>query len=231
MNSRNSLTEGGILGALLRFSFPVFLALFLQALYGGVDLLIVGQFARTADISGVSLGSLITQTMTIFVTGLSMGITVLVGKRIGEKNPELAGRAIGSGICLFITMAVFLTVGMVLCASIFTNLLDTPAEAYSQTVDYIRICGAGAVFIVAYNVIGSIFRGIGDAKTPLIVVFIASIVNIAGDLLLVAVFHMGGGRSGNSNCGSTVCKCADFHCNYNEEKEPALSFFTEVYSV
>lgn len=191
MNEKNSLTEGEIMKALLKFAFPVFLALFLQALYGGVDLLVVGQFAETADISGVLLGSLITQTMTLFVTGLSMGITVLVGRRIGEKKPELAGKAIGSGICLFAIVTLFLTVIMVLCAGIFADLLATPKEAWSQTVDYIRICGAGTVFIVAYNVIGSVFRGIGDAKTPLIVVFIACIVNVACDLLLVAGFHMG----------------------------------------
>lgn len=191
MKEENSLIEGEIMRALLKFAFPVFLALFLQALYGGVDLLVVGQFARTADISGVSLGSLITQTMTLFVTGLSMGITVLVGRRIGEKKPELAGKAIGSGICLFAIVTLFLTVIMVLCAGIFANLLATPKEAWSQTVDYIRICGAGTVFIVAYNVIGSVFRGIGDAKTPLIVVFIACTVNVVCDLLLVAGFHMG----------------------------------------
>lgn len=191
MNRENSLVEGKILGSLLRFAIPVFLALFLQALYGGVDLLVVGQFADKTDISGVSLGSLITQTMTIFVTGLSMGITVLVGRRIGEKKPELAGKSVGSGICLFSVVAVALTIVMILCAGCFASWIATPEEAVSQTVNYIRICGIGTIFIVAYNVIGSIFRGIGDAKTPLIVVAIACITNIAGDLLLVAVFHWG----------------------------------------
>lgn len=191
MSNKNNLIEGKILSSLIRFAFPVFLALFLQALYGGVDLFMVGQYAEKADISGVSLGSLITQTMTIFVTGLSMGITILVGKKIGEKKPKLAGKSIGSGICLFAVVTVLLTIVMILCAGIFARLISTPKEAVSQTVNYIKICGAGTVFIVAYNIIGSIFRGIGDAKTPLIVVAIACVTNIIGDFLFVAVFHMG----------------------------------------
>lgn len=143
MSNKNNLIEGKILSSLIRFAFPVFLALFLQALYGGVDLFMVGQYAEKADISGVSLGSLITQTMTIFVTGLSMGITILVGKKIGEKKPKLAGKSIGSGICLFAVVTVLLTIVMILCAGIFARLISTPKEAVSQTVNYIKICGAG----------------------------------------------------------------------------------------
>lgn len=191
MNAKSDLIKGNILGSILRFAFPIFLALLLQALYGGVDLLMVGRFAKTADISGVSLGSLVMQTMTIFVTGLSMGITVLVGRRIGENRPDLAGEAVGSGICLFSVIALILTIIMVSCAGIFADLMATPEEALHQTAGYIKICGAGTIFIVAYNLIGSVFRGIGDSKTPLLVVAIACAANIAGDLLLVALFHMG----------------------------------------
>lgn len=191
MKKEYSLTEGNILSTLMRFAVPILFTLFLQALYGGVDLLVVGRFAHTADVSGVSTGSGLTTTLSNIITGLSMGITVVVGEEIGKKKPEIAGKAIGSGICIFLIIAVLLTVFFVCCAEGIAEVFRAPEEAFSQTVNYIRICGAGIIFIVAYNVLGAVFRGIGDSKTPLITVTIACLVNIAGDLLFVAGFGMG----------------------------------------
>ena len=120
-----------------------------------------------------------------------MGITILVGQRIGARKPEEAGRAVGTGICLFAVFAVILTVVLVFGSGIIAELLHAPREAFDETSIYIRICGAGSIFIVAYNVLGAIFRGIGDSKMPLLTVAIACVLNILGDLLFVAVFHMG----------------------------------------
>ena len=184
MGRPRSLTEGNIFSSLIRFAVPVLFTLFLQALYGGVDLLVVGQFAQTADVSGVATGSMLLQTVTMVVTGLSMGITILVGERIGRREPEDAGRAIGGGICLFACFAVLLTAVLVGGAEVLARLMHAPEHAFHQTVLYIRICGAGSLFIVAYNVLGSIFRGIGDSRTPLLTVAIACVINIFGDLLL-----------------------------------------------
>lgn len=191
MEKTRNLTDGNVLGTLVRFAVPIFFTLFLQALYGGVDLLVVGQFAETADVSGVATGSMLLSTVTMIITGLSMGITILVGERIGRRRPKEAGQAIGGGICLFAVFAVLLTFIMAGGAELLASLLHAPAEAFDQTVLYIRICGAGSVFIVAYNVLGAVFRGIGDSRTPLVTVIIACLVNIGGDLLLVAVFQMG----------------------------------------
>lgn len=191
MKQQRSFTEGPILAPLISFALPVLLALFLQAMYGAADLLIVGQFGSASDVSAVSTGSQIMHTVTVAIVGLSMGITILAGQRIGEKKPEEAGRVIGSGICLFAVVAVVVTVVMVSCASQMAKLMHAPAEAFDQTVAYVRICSAGTVFIVAYNVLGSIFRGIGDSKMPLLTVAIACALNIGGDLLLVGGFHMG----------------------------------------
>lgn len=191
MEKTRNLTEGNILSSLIHFAVPVLFTLFLQALYGGVDLLVVGQFAQTPDVSGVATGSMLLQTITMIITGLAMGITILVGENIGKREPERAGRAIGGGICLFAVFAVLLTALMVGGAEVLARLLHAPEAAFSHTVTYIRICGAGSLFIVAYNVLGAVFRGIGDAKTPLLTVSIACVINIVGDLLLVAVFHMG----------------------------------------
>ena len=191
MTQTGNLTEGKIFTTLIKFAVPVFLTLFLQALYGGVDLLIVGQFAETADVSGVATGSMLLSTVTNVTTGLSMGITILVGERIGRGDRNGAGRAIGGGIFLFAVFGVVLTLVMLFGAETLASLLHAPEEAFAETVMYIRICGGGSLFIVAYNVLGAIFRGIGDAKTPLVTVLIACVINILGDLLLVEVFHLG----------------------------------------
>lgn len=191
MKNSNNFTEGKIFTPLMKFAIPVLLALFLQAMYGAVDLLVVGKFAHTSDISAVSTGSMIMHTITTILVGLSMGITVMTGQKIGEGNPKNAGKVIGSGIALFAVLALVMTAIFTVFAGPIAKVMQAPKEAFTQTVDYVRICSAGTVFIIAFNVLGSIFRGIGDSKMPLITVAIACVVNIFGDLLLVSVFDMG----------------------------------------
>ncbi|MCH5265568.1 MAG: MATE family efflux transporter [Lachnospiraceae bacterium] len=191
MNDVKNFTSGGVLGSLIKFAVPVLAALFLQSLYGGVDLLIVGQFAETADVSGVATGSLLMQTITMVITGLSMGITIYVGQKIGEKNNEEAGKAIGSGIVLFVLISILFSAVLVVFTKNLANMLHAPVEAYAQTCKYIMVCGFGTVFIGLYNLLGAVFRGLGDSKTPLFTVFMACVFNIFGDLLFVAVFKFG----------------------------------------
>ena len=191
MKKQVAFTEGAIFSPLIRFAIPVLLALLLQTMYGAVDLMVVGQFASPADVSAVSTGSMVMHTVTVVITSLSMGLTVLVGRRIGEGEPKEAGKVIGSGISLFGILAVLLSILMVIFSPGAARLMHAPAEAFDQTVSYIRICSMGALFIVAYNLLGSIFRGLGDSVIPLITVAIACVLNIAGDLLLVAVIPMG----------------------------------------
>lgn len=191
MESLHDFTKGKILGPLLKFAYPVFLALFLQAMYGAVDLLVVGKFATTADVSGVATGSQIMQSLTFVLTSFSIGITILLGQKIGEGKSELGGKVIGTGVALFAIIAAVCTVVFVAFTPEISALMQAPEEAFSQTVSYVRICSAGTIFIIAFNLLGSIFRGMGDSKMPLITVAIACVVNIFGDLLLVAVFKMG----------------------------------------
>lgn len=191
MEKSRSFIEGKIFSPLITFAFPVLVALFLQAMYGAVDLWVVGKFGSAADVSAVATGGQVTYTVTVVIVGLSMGITVLIGQKIGEGRQQEAGQVIGSGICMFLVISVVLTVAMFLMAEPLAHLMQAPAAAFAQTTDYLRICFSGTVFIVAYNVLGSIFRGIGDSKMPLITVAIACAFNIVGDLIFVAVFHMG----------------------------------------
>ena len=191
MENTKNFTNEGVLKSLIKFAIPVLAALFLQSLYGGVDLLIVGQFAETADVSGVATGSLLMQTVTMVITGLSMGITIYVGQKIGEGKSEEAGKAIGAGVVLFVLIGMILSAILVIFTKDLANMLHAPQEAFAQTCEYILVCGLGTIFIGLYNLLGAIFRGIGDSKTPLLTVFIACVFNIAGDLLLVAVFGLG----------------------------------------
>lgn len=185
------LTQGSILKSLISFAFPVLLALLLQAMYGAADLIIVGRFAGTGEQSGVASGSQLFNTVTMVITGLSMGVTVFVGNAIGAGRTERAGKGIGTGIVLFAAVAAAVTALTVPGSGALAELMHAPEAAFEQTSAYVRICGMGAVFIVAYNVIGAVFRGIGDSKTPLVTVAIACAVNIAGDLLLVGGLGMG----------------------------------------
>lgn len=176
---------------LILFAFPVLLALFLQAMYGAVDLLIVGKFASSADVSAVSTGSQIMTTLTNLISSFAMGTTILLGQQIGSGKREEGGKTVGTAIVMFAAIAIVMSVIMVIFAPQISGLMNAPEEAFEKTVAYIRICGGGMLVIVAYNLIGCIFRGLGDSQTPLVTVFIACIFNIAGDLLLCAVFDMG----------------------------------------
>lgn len=191
MKAQKNFTEGKILGPLLRFALPVLFALFLQSLYGAVDLMIVGKFAEPADVSGVSTGSQIMMTLTNLVSSLSMGMTVFLGQKIGENKAAEGGKIVANGIILFFIIGIVLTIFISACSGLLANIMNAPEEAYDMTVSYVRICGTGAIIIIAYNLIGSIFRGLGDSITPLVTVLIACIFNIIGDLALVAGFKMG----------------------------------------
>ena len=169
---------------------PILGALVLQAAYGAVDLLVVGRFGSTSGLSAVSTGSQVLNLVTFVVIQFAMGITVLIARYLGEKRPERIGAVIGGGAVVFTMMSVALFIAMVGFARPISVLMQAPAEAVDLTASYVRICGAGIFFIVAYNLLSAIFRGLGDSKSPLLFVLVACIVNIIGDLVLVAGLHM-----------------------------------------
>ena len=189
-NDKADFTQGNILKKLVAFMMPVLGALILQAAYGAVDLLVVGRFGSTSGLSAVSTGSQVLNLVTFVVIQFAMGITVLIARYLGEKRPERIGAGIGGGAVVFSMMSVALFIAMVGFARPISVLMQAPAEAVDLTASYVRICGAGILFIVAYNLLSAIFRGLGDSKSPLLFVLVACIVNIIGDLILVAGLHM-----------------------------------------
>ena len=189
-NDKADFTQGNILKKLVAFMMPILGALILQAAYGAVDLLVVGRFGSTSGLSAVSTGSQVLNLVTFVVIQFAMGITVLIARYLGEKRPERIGAVIGGGAVVFTMMSVALFIAMVGFARPISVLMQAPAEAVDLTASYVRICGAGIFFIVAYNLLSAIFRGLGDSKSPLLFVLVACIVNIIGDLILVAGLHM-----------------------------------------
>lgn len=186
----NDFLTGPILPPLIRFSLPLMLSLLLQAFYGGVDLAVVGRYSPTASVSAVATGSQLMQSVTSLITGLTMGVTVLVGKAVGAGDPQQAGRTVAGQIRLFAAVSAILTGFMLLFAPQIAVLLNVPDSAMPEAVRYIRICSAGIVFITAYNGISGIFRGVGNSRSPFLFVLIACLVNVVLDLLLVGALGM-----------------------------------------
>lgn len=186
-----SLTEGRVAPTLVRFALPFMLSSLLQSLYGAADLFVVGQYAGAAAVSGVSIGSQIMSTVTMLILSLSMGGTVLIGNCIGQKNDEGAATAIGTMTVLFGLFALLLTPLMLLGTDAGVALMQTPPEAVADTRDYVFTCSLGLPFIIGYNALSGIFRGLGDSKTPVYFVALATVINIVADFVLVGGLKMG----------------------------------------
>ena len=186
-----SLTEGKVAPTLVRFALPFMLSSLLQSLYGAADLFVVGQYAGAAAVSGVSIGSQIMSTVTMLILSLSMGGTVLIGNCIGQKNDEGAATAIGTMTVLFGLFALLLTPLMLLGIDAGVALMQTPPEAVADARDYVFTCSLGLPFIIGYNALSGIFRGLGDSKTPVYFVALATGINIIADFVLVGGLKMG----------------------------------------
>ena len=204
-NDQSDFTQGSILKKLVTFMMPVLGALILQAAYGAVDLLVVGRFGSTSGLSAVSTGSQVLNLVTFVVIQTAMGITVLIARYLGEKKPEQIGSVIGGSAIVFTIISVVLFVVMVGFARPISILMQAPTEAVDLTTMYVRICGAGIFFIVAYNLLSAIFRGLGDSKSPLLFVLVACIINIFGDLALVAGLHMDAAGAAIATVAAQAC--------------------------
>ncbi len=193
MNSviNNNFTQGSILKNLLRFSVPYLVACFLQTFYGLADLYIIGRFNGAPSITAVSVGSQVMHMITVITVGLAMGTTVIISRAVGAKDNKSVRRAIGNTIIIFAAFAVIATAALLLFTNAIMRALSVPAEAWDESGSYLRICFTGIIFITAYNVISSIFRGMGDSKTPMCFVALAGIVNIGLDYLFIGPFDMG----------------------------------------
>lgn len=184
------LTQGSVPKVLLRFAMPFLIANVLQALYGGADLFVVGQYDDAASVAGVAIGSQVMQTITGIILGLTTGTTILIAMGTGAKDDRKVAATIGTSVYFFTVTGIILTLVMVLFHRPIAALMHTPKEAMADTLHYILICSAGIPFIMGYNVVCGILRGLGDSKSPLYFVGLACIINIGADFLLVGGFGM-----------------------------------------
>ena len=164
---KTDFTQGSILRKLCLFMLPVLGALILQAAYGAVDLLVVGRFGSTSGLSAVSTGSQVLNLVTFVVTQLAMGVTVLIARYLGERCPEQIGAVIGGAAVVFALVSALLFAVLVGLARPIAVVMQAPAEAVTLMASYVRICGGGTFFIVAYNLLSAISRGLGDSRSPI----------------------------------------------------------------
>ena len=200
-----NLTTGSVLKNILYFSLPYLLSYFLQTLYGMADLFIIGQFEGVASTTAVSIGSQVMHMVTVMIVGLAMGATVSIGQAIGAGNKKKAAKDIGNTITLFMGLAIVAAVVLLFFIKPIVGVMSTPQEAVSGTRVYLTICFIGIPFITAYNIISSIFRGMGDSKSPMYFIAVACVTNIALDYLFIGAFHMGAaGAALGTTCSQTV---------------------------
>lgn len=185
------LTAGSVFQNILYFSLPYLLSYFLQTLYGMADLFIIGQFNGVESTTAVSIGSQVMHMITVMIVGLAMGSTVMIGQATGAKQTEKAAKVIGNTVTFFMIISVAATALLLVFVKPIVALMSTPAEAVAGTIAYLTICFVGIPFITAYNIISSVFRGLGDSKSPMYFVAVACVTNIALDYLFIGGMHMG----------------------------------------
>lgn len=191
---KRDLTSGSVFKTIVYFSLPYFLSYFLQTLYGMADLFIIGQFAGVDSTTSVSIGSQVMHMITVMIVGLAMGSTVMIGTAVGAKDNKKSCLAVGNTFTLFLTLSIVGTAVLLTAVGPIVSVMSTPAEASAETTQYLTICFIGIPFITAYNIISSIFRGMGDSKSPMYFIAVACVFNIALDYLFIG--HMGMGAAG-----------------------------------
>ena len=188
---QNDLTTGSVFRNVVSFSLPYLLSYFLQTLYGMADLFIIGQFEGVASTTAVSIGSQVMHMLTVMLVGLAMGATVSIAQATGGGDKKRTASAIGNTVTLFMLLSLALTALLLALRGGIVSIMSTPEEAVQGTLAYLTVCFIGIPFITAYNIIASIFRGLGDSKSPMYFIAVACVVNIALDYYFMGTLHLG----------------------------------------
>ncbi len=188
---QNDLTQGSVMGNIFSFALPYMFAYFLQILYGLADLFVIGRYCGVDSTTAVSNGAQVMHFVTVVIIGLAMGTTVRTALAVGAKDVRETARVVGNSATLFLAASVVLAAGLMLFTADIVRLLKAPAESVAGTESYLLVCFAGVPFIVAYNLIAAIFRGLGDTRTPMYFVAVACVVNIVLDFLFIGYFGLG----------------------------------------
>lgn len=202
---RENLTTGSVCRNVILFSLPYLLSYFLQTLYGMADLFIIGQFEGVASTTAVSIGSQVMHMITVMIVGLAMGTTVCIGQAVGGGSQNRVAQTVGNTVTLFMVLSVMAAVVFSALIPPIISVMSTPEQAMEGTAAYLTICFMGIPFITAYNIISSIFRGMGDSKSPMYFIAVACVANIGLDYLFMGAFHLGpAGAALGTTCSQAI---------------------------
>jgi putative MATE family efflux protein len=190
-NTTHDLTQGSIFRHLITFGIPILLANFLQSLYSIVDMLVVGRFFGSVGLAAVSNGSMIAFVIISICIGISMGGSVIVARYKGAGDIQSQKESIGTLFSMSILLALAITIISLATYKTVLHWLKVPPEAMQETSDYVQVICAGTFFVFGYNAVCSVMRGLGDSRSPLYFVAIATIINVVLDLLFVGTMQMG----------------------------------------
>ena len=184
------LTQGNVVKQLYFFAMPLFVANALQAVYNLVDMVVVGQVIGGAGMSAVSIGGDVLHLLTFLAMGFCGAGQVIIAQFVGAKRTDDVRKLIGTMFTFLLGISLLIAIICFALRYPILDLLNTPAESYDYTMDYMVTCIAGLVFIYGYNIVSAILRGMGDSRRPFIFIAIAAVLNTVLDLLFVGVLHM-----------------------------------------
>ena len=176
---------------MLRFAWPLFLANLLQSLYSIVDMVVVGQFVGSEGLAALSSASMIVFVITSLCMGITTGGAVLVAQYKGAHDNRRRVHTIGTLFTLSVALSLLITIVSLFTCHPLLELMQLPHEAMRHADDYMNIVCMGTVFVFGYNAVCAVLRGMGDSTHPLYFVLVATLINVALDLLLVGYLRMG----------------------------------------
>ena len=185
------MTKGNETSLLLRFTLPMLVGNIFQQFYNMVDSIIVGRFVGTNALGAVGSVGSITFMFFSLCLGLGSGIGILISQYFGAGQDDYVKKIIANAIYITFGTGAIMSLCGVLFAEPILHLMNTPAENFADALIYMRIVCGFTIVVAGYNTISAILRALGDAKTPLIFLGVASVLNIALDLLFVVPLQMG----------------------------------------
>ncbi len=203
-NKIKDMTKGSPAKLIFTFALPLMLGNIFQQLYTVVDTAIVGRFVGVEALASVGAADWPNWMVLGIVTGFAQGFCILISQRFGAGDGAGLRRAVSHTYALGLLMGALITLLAHLAAKPILLLLDTPKSVLGGSMTYLRISYSGIMVVMAYNVLSSVLRALGDSRTPLVAMTIASAVNIVLDLLFVCVFHWG---IAGAACATVIAQC------------------------
>lgn len=225
-------TKGSVPKQLFFFALPLILSGLLQTVYNMVDMIIVGQAVGRIALSAVSIGGDVLMLLTFVSMGFSNASQVIISQYIGAGERKKVSRMIGTLFVFMLLCALFMTALCLLLHNQILRWINTPPEAWDYARAYVETCICGLVFIYGYNLVSAILRGMGDSRRPFLFVAIASVVNLALDLLFVVGFHWG---TFGAALATVIGQAFSFICSlavlYRERKDFGFDFHPSSFRI